>query len=260
MTYYWKTTLSNTMMPVDLDHMLSVRGQGQTRFTYSDSNGVRGKAYVTMPMLYDNCWNYGVYSLGSLGRFEFAVGATLGTTGAPVQGSDTNDNIAWHAKVGYAFTPGLSAWVSGARGAYLTRDVVPYLPAGKSVNDYYQNLLGLSVDWKVWRLALAGEAFYSHADTPVRADGLASVSYWAQGSAAVAAGWDVTLRYDALRFEEVESSLGEVLTWDLNVDRWEGGVGYHVSRDLVLKGVVQMTKLAGDDFELIPAVQSSFTF
>jgi hypothetical protein len=260
MNYYWKSTLASTMMPTDLDQMLAMRGRGQTRFTYSDSNGVRGKAYVTMPVLYDNCWNYGLYSLGSLGRFEFALGATLGSAGAPVQGSDTNDNIAWHAKVGFAFTPGLKAWVSGTRGAYLTRDVDPYMPAGKSINDYYQDVFGVSVDWKVWRLALTSETFYNHADTPVRADGLSSMSYWAQAAASVAAGLDVTLRYDALRYEEVESSTGESMTWDLNVDRWEGGVGYHVSRDLLLKGVIQMTRNAGSDFEMIPAVQSSFSF
>ena len=43
------------------------------------------------------------------------------------------------------------------------------------------------------------------------------------------------------------ASLGEVLTWDLNVERWEGGVGYHVSRDLLIKGVLQMTREAGDE-------------
>jgi hypothetical protein len=118
----------------------------------------------------------------------------------------------------------------------------------------------VSVDWKVWRLALTSETFYNHADTPVRADGLSSMSYWAQAAASVAAGLDVTLRYDALRYEEVESSTGESMTWDLNVDRWEGGVGYHVSRDLLLKGVIQMTRNAGSDFEMIPAVQSSFSF
>jgi hypothetical protein len=44
MTYYWKSTLASTMMPVDLDQMLVARGEGQTRVTYSDSNGVRGKS------------------------------------------------------------------------------------------------------------------------------------------------------------------------------------------------------------------------
>lgn len=260
MTYFWKSTLAFTMMPTDLDQMLSVRGRGQNRFVYSDSNGVRGRAYATMPVLYDNCWNYGLYSLGSLGRFEFAVGATVGTTGAPVQGADVNDNLGLHAKVGFAFTQGLKAWVSGARGAYLSRDVAPYLPAGKSVNDYYQDLLGVSVDWKLWRVALTGETFYTHADTPVRADGLSTVSYWGQAVYSVAAGWDLAFRYDALRYEKVESSTGQTMTWDLNVDRMETGIGYHVSRDLLLKGVVQMTKQDGGKFEMIPAVQSSFSF
>jgi hypothetical protein len=260
MAYIWRSTLPSTMVPVNLDQMLAVRGQGQLGVSYSDSNGVRGNPYVTMPILYDNCWNYGLYSLGSMGRFEFAAGITLGSTGAPIQGADTNENIGVHAKLGFAFTPGLKAWLSTAHAAYMNRVVEPYLPTGKSANDYFQDIYGLSVDWKWWRVSMTGEAFYQHCDTPVRADGLGTTAYWAQAVYSVAAGWDLALRYDTLRFEKVKDSTGNEMTWDLNVDRIEAGVDYHVSHDLVIKGVGQFTRLAGDDFELIPAVQASFSF
>lgn len=259
MAQYWKTTMHATMMPTDLDQLLSMRGQGQTGFVYADSNGVRGQKYSSAPIVYDNCWNYGAFSLGTLGRFEYALGVTLGAPAASVQGSDSNENLAWHAKVGYAFMPGLKLWLTGARGAYMDRVVAPYLPAGKTVNDYYQNLLIVSGDFQWWRLAMIGEAYFNHFDTPVREAGLSNESYYLQAVYSIVAGWDLAVRYDRMMFEEVPAGSGELLSWDENVERWEGGVGYHVTRDLFVKGVVQGTRGDGD-WDVIPAVQASFSF
>lgn len=257
---YWKSALSAHMMPVDLDQLLSKRGQGQDGgFVYADSSGVRGRPYASAPIVYDNCWNYGAFSLGTIGRFEYAAGVTLGAPAASVSGEDTNENLTWHAKVGYAFMPGLKLWLSGARGAYLSRDVQPYLPAGKTVNDYYQNLLVASGEWQWSRLTMMGEVYFNKFDTPVREAGLRNESFYVQAVYSVVAGVDAVARYDRLTFEEVASSTGQIMSWDENIQRWEGGLDYHVTRDLQVKGIVQATQ--GDaDWELVPAVQASFSF
>jgi hypothetical protein len=259
MAQYWKTTMHAFMMPTGLDQVLSMRGQGQTGFVYADSAGVRGQSYSSAPIVYDNCWNYGAFSLGTVGRVEYAVGVTLGAPAASVTGSDTNENLSWHAKLGYAFMPGLKLWLSGARGAYLDRAVTPYLPSGKTVNDYYQSLLVVSGDWQWWRLSVMGEAYFNRFDTPVREAGLSNESYYLQAVFSVLAGWDLAVRYDRMTFEEVANSAGNVMSWDENMQRWEGGVGYHVTRDLWVKGVVQATQGDGD-WDVLPAVQASFSF
>ncbi len=256
---YWKSSMHGFMMPTDLDQLLSKRGQGQTGFVYADSSGVRGRPYASAPITYDNCWNYGAFSLGTLGRFEYAAGVTLGAPSTPVSGSDTNENLTWHAKLGYAFMPGLKLWLSGARGAYLSRDVEAYLPAGKTVNDYYQNLLIVSGDARWWRFSFMGEAYFTHFDTPVRESGLSSESYYLQAVYSIYAGVDLAARYDRLTFENVASSTGEMMSWDENIERWEGGVGYHVTRELFVKGIMQATR-GDEDWEVIPAFQASFSF
>ena len=261
MSYYWKTTMSAFSVPETLDDVLAQRGRGQTGVAYTDSAGVvRGKRYSASPILYDNCWNYGAYALGTLGKVEFAAGVTLGSASASVQGSDSNENLAVHGKVGYAFTPGLHVWLSAQRGAYFDRVVKPYLPAGKSVNDYFQNLWGVSADLKLWRLWFMGEFWANHWDTPVRSNGLDNQSYYAQMVYSFLAGWDASVRFDAMRFNEVTNSAGQDVTWDAPVDRWETGVNYHVSRELILKGVAQFTRVDNTQWELIPALQMSFSF
>lgn len=261
MSQYWKTSLTAFSVPTSLDQLLSMRGKGQTGVVYKDSTGaVRGKYYASSPILYDNCWNYGLFSLGTLGRVEFSAGVTLGAASASVQGSDTNENLAVHGKIGYAFTPGLKMWLSATRGAYFDRVVTPYLPAGKTSNDYFQNLWGVSGDWKVWQLWFMGEYWWNHWDTPVRSNGLDNRSYYVQGVYSFIPGWDAAVRYDAMRFNKVTNSAGVDVTWDAPVDRWETGINYHVTRELVVKGVAQFTRVDQEDWELVPAVQASFAF
>jgi hypothetical protein len=44
------------------------------------------------------------------------------------------------------------------------------------------------------------------------------------------------------------------------IDRVETGINYHVSRELVIKGVAQFTNLDDTEWKLIPGVQMSFSF
>ena len=264
LAYYWKSNLPNRMMPNSLDDLLAQKGQGQTGVYYVDpgTGDPRGRAWSSTPMLYDNCWNYGAYTLGTVSRFEYALGVTVGAPGAPVASSDSNEDLALHAKVGVAVTPALKLYLSAAQGAYLARDVAPFLPAGSSVNQYDQTLYIGSADWQWWRLHLMGEVFFNHYETPLRADGLHNTSAYGQVVFKFRPGWYFAARYDELRHEEVVGSNG-FETWDENVYRSEIGVGYHVSRALLTKFVVQQTTVGDAAWRLntvIPALQVNFTF
>ena len=261
LAYYWKSALPNRMMPNDLDDLVASSGQGQRGVVYADGNGLRGTPWPSTPILYDNCWNYGAYSLGVVRNVEYAVGVTLGAPGAPISTTDTNDNLAVHAKVGYAIVPGLKAHASVARGAYLSRDVIPFLPAGKTVNDYQQTLYIGSVAWQWNYLELLGEVFFNKFDTPLRADGLSNRSFYLQGVYAMLPGLDLAMRYDEMRFEEVQVTGGKA-DWDQDIQRVESGVIYHVSRSMLAKFVVQTTNTGrGWTAEnTVPALQISFSF
>jgi len=261
LAYYWKSNLHPRQMPVDLDQLLEQRGQGQFGVEYYDSTGVRGSFFHSMPILYDNCWNYGLYSLGTVKNMEYAVGVTVGAPGAPIQSTDTNDNLALHAKIGYAVTPGFKLYVSGAQGAYLSRDVVPYLPAGASINDFMQTLFVVSMDWQ-WRyISTMGEVFFNHFETPIRSEGLRNQSFYLQTAYKFLPGWYVAGRYDEIRHEEVDSN-GSTLTWDYDVKRVEAGLGYHFSREMLGKLVVQGTNqgIGFRDDTIITAIQLSYAF
>jgi hypothetical protein len=261
LAHYWKTTVHSYQMPVDIDQVVSEKGNGQLGISYSDINGIRGKAWHSAPVLYDNCWNYGAFSLGTFGRFEYAAGITVGAPADPVQSTDSNQSLAVLARVGSAVTPGLRFHLSGATGAYLADDVTPYLPAGATVNDYMQNLFIVSGQWQWRHFDFMGEFFWNQYETPVYADGLHNTSLYVQGAWKFYPGWYFAARYDEMRFEEVTTSSGTE-TWDQNVHRVESGIGYHVSRELLTKLVVQTTDVGGGftSDKTVLAAQLSFAF
>jgi hypothetical protein len=261
LAYYWKMSLTSKMLPVDLDALLAQKGNGQTGVYYTDAQGkARGAPYAAVTTIYDSCWNHGVYVLGTEGKIEYSAGVTVGPPAAPVAGPDTNEDLSLHAKLGCAFLSGLKASVAYAQGAYLARDVQPYLPAGGSVDHYLQRLWIGSAEASFGHLTLNGEVFVNHFETPLRADGLGNTAFYVDGTYDFLPGWYVALRYDDLRFSKVPEK-GDV-TWDQNVRRIEGGIGYHASRELVLKAVVQATDDAGKFTReyVLPALQASFSF
>jgi len=261
LAYYWHSNLTYRMMPNDLDDLLAHRGQGQAGISYSDGNGLRGTRYASAPILYQNCWNHGLYLLGRQGRFDGSLGVTMGAPSSPVTGTDSNDEISLHARAGFAPIEGASVHLGYAQGAYLWNDVADYMPAGKTVNDYMQRLWIVSGEAGWDRYLFHGELVFNSYETPLREDGLSNVGYYLDGQIKLWPGTYLAARWDEIRFEEVEGTAG-TMTWDQNVKRIEAGFGYGVSRDLKLKFVVQSFDL-GDGFKRetsVPMIQSSLRF
>lgn len=262
MMYVWQSTLPTTQMPQDLDALVAAKGTGPfATLFYDESDQVRGAGGPNMLILYDNCWNDGIAALGIARGFEYQIAATTGSAGAPINGVDDNDDIALHARLGWAPIPEVVLRLSWSRGAYLSRGVQPFLPTGKSVNDYRQQLWMASVELSRGRWVFNGEGVVNHYDTPLTSESLSSWSAYADVAWKFAVGWTAALRYDTLRYGEVATSQGKT-SWDQDVARWEAGVAYDVTRDFVLKAVVQTTDL-GEGFEgetTIPALQAVVRF
>lgn len=261
LSQYWKSTLPYRQMPVDLDQLVAQKGRGQFGVNYEDQDGARGTPWSTAPILYDNCWNNGAYALGTMGPSEFALGVTQGAPGAPVFGVDTNDNLTLHAKLGWQPREEIKLRGSWARGAYLFREVEPFLPEGRSVNDYQQQLWIASVELSRGYLVFHGEAIHNHFETPLRADGLSQFSWYGDVTWKFRPGWYAAMRYDTLTFGDVEAS-GGTTSWDQDVRRVETGLGYRPHRSLLLKAVVQWND-TGEGFRgdtAIPALQASIRF
>lgn len=245
LVYFWQTNLPYGDVPADLDALLATR------------DGAPGSRRANL--LYENCWNDGAGIVGVENGVEYAFLVTRGAPANPEFGASANDELALNARLGYAPVPELELRVSWGRGAYLTDDAT--VPAGESVNGYKQDIVGASVKATRGYLVFHGEYWWNRFDTPLREDGLSAWSAWGELDWRFTPGWYAALRYDTLRFEEVQGSTSSG-PWDSDIDRIEGGVGYHFSRDFTVKAVVQATDV-GDGYgeeTLLPMLQAVIGF
>lgn len=236
--YQYHSSLVWYDVPQNTDALLSGAGTGQLGVTYgTDYYG------IGMPIVDDSYWDVGVTLLGALRPLEFAVGMTAG---APSWGSTSRDDNSGKSvvgRIGYTPIPAVRVGVSGAYGPYLLDDLNPEMPAGHDVNDYAQKLIMGDAELLLGRFELRSEGAFNVWETPTVGD-LEVTSWYAEGKLSFDSGLFVAARWDAQRYGEIADSTGAMRTWDLNVTRLEGGIGYRITREAAMKVTYQHTDLA----------------
>jgi hypothetical protein len=129
--------------------------------------------------------------------------------------------------------------VSAARGAWLSRTVVP---SGRAP---LQQAAGADLEYSRDHWILRGEMIWSrwsfpNALGPSNGDSVAAFASWAEGRYRLTPRIFVAARVDRLGFSRLQGSSPQLASpWDAPVRRIEGGVGYYVQRNLVLRGMAQ---------------------
>jgi hypothetical protein len=241
MMYHYHTTLREDGVPPTADALLQAAGTGQYGVDYGSGAGYRG-----MPIVYDRCWDYGVAGIGSLRPLEFSIGVENGTPSSPNPGVDWNNTKGVLGRIGLAPTPSLRVGVSGAWGAYLMSKVQPQLPPGASVDDYHQILGMADLELTSGRFELRSEGYYNTWTTPTVGDLHVHGGYGELKVTLIPGLW-AAARGEVMRFSDLTGATLGTRPWDDNRDRFEGGLGYRVTREVLLKSVFQRTVHHEDD-------------
>ena len=241
--YQYHCNLRDDQLPGRTDDLVANRGNGYfTNYAAGGGTGVGVPgAGHSMPILYDNCWDFGAVVIGTAAPVEFAVGATNGTVGNPVN-TDTNDGKQVLGRIGFVPAPWIRAGVSGSRGAYLMRSLEGFLPAAKKITDYNQIMGGADLELSYGRGLLYAEYIKNRFQSPLVED-LDLDAWYIEGKVTVLPGWYVAGRYDRILFDEVTLSGGGVGRWDAPLWRREVGVGFKPSKSLLAKLVHQETQI-----------------
>ena len=90
---------------------------------------------------------------------------------------------------------------------------------------------------------------------------LSALGAYAEASYKVAPGWFVAARLGHVNFEDVPSPEGAV-SWESDVTRVEVGVGYFLTRQILIKGSLQYNERARgrETKATLPSVQVIFWF
>ncbi|MBT3606418.1 MAG: hypothetical protein HN521_25385 [Candidatus Latescibacteria bacterium] len=244
--YHYFTSLRSNQLPANNDDLLKSRGQGNSSiFSGFGGGGGPGFSYG-LPIIYDVCWDTGIRAFGSLWRLEYSLALTQGALSDPViNGNDTNSGKQIVSRIGLIPATGLFIGSSYARGAYLNRIVATALPVGQTPEDYVQEVIGFDLNYEVRHLKLVAEVLFNTWEIPNIVDNqnnpksLAVLGWYAEARYAFLPGFYGAVRVDQLKFEKIENSAGQSLTWDDDIWRLEGGIGYQFWEGVLGKLIVQ---------------------
>jgi hypothetical protein len=229
--YQFHTGLGWYALPADMNELLAATDGG-------DPNVGNANYAGGMPVLWESWWDVGVMAIGSARPLEASFGVVTGAPGWATAGEEENSGKSWLGRVGLTPVPAVRLGVSGSVGPYLNDFSNLFVPPGRTVNDYDQELLMTDAEFQFGHVELRGEGFRNVWETPNLGDLRVSGGY-VEGKYTFPPGLYAAGRYDILRFSKVVDGGGTPRPWHRDVDRLEVGLGYRLSRAVLAKAVYQ---------------------
>jgi hypothetical protein len=199
-----------------------------------------------MRLLDGGMYDLGVMLFGSVGILDYAFAVTSGTISATAYGGG-NSNSDLGKVVRLAVTPMTGFTIGGAYswGAYLDESSTP-LPGTIDVNTYNERAAEVDIEYSRGHIVLYGEGVYGTWQVPLEThnDEFKALGFYLEGKYTVLPRVYIALRLSGLHFGEALLG-GSQQPWDYDVTEWEGGLGYFLDRDVLLKLVRRETRIHG---------------
>ena len=235
LAYQYLTSLRSDAVPATADDLLRMRARGW-RSSFPVGSDVPGPG---LPLVSGFRWDTGVQARWKTGPLEVSGSVTNGTLSHPVV-SDDNSGKQLSGRV--AFTPavGFIVGASAARGAWVARNI----PSAGATP--MQRVLGADIEYSRDHWIARREIVWSRWSLPVplapsNASSVAALGSWAEARYRITPRVYIAGRADRLGFSRVSGSVpgSPPLPWDAPVTRLEGGLGYYLQRNLVLRTTAQ---------------------
>lgn len=225
--YTYATSLKNYVMT--RAELLSLRGRG-----------------AGMPLLDNGIYADGAMVFGSWGILDYAAAVSAGTVStASYSGANVNSDLTKTFRVALTPLTGLVIGAGYSWGAYLAES--DYVPAWLSnVNEYQQRTAEMDFEFSRGHAVVDGEGVYNVWEAPFQSgdQNLSAFGYTLEGKYTLFPRFYAALRVSGLRFGLIDTG-SELDRWDYNVNEWEGGIGYFLYKDVLLKFVRRETRTYG---------------
>ena len=228
LAYQYLTSLRTDAIPADTEELLRMRARGWR------PNYVIGSQTVTtgIPLITAFRWDTGVQFRIGPDQLMASIAVTNGTVSDP-HTKDINGGKQISGRMQWRPTPGLLLGASGAQGPYLTDYLEDYTGSVAT-----QRAFGFDGEYSRDHWLLRGEFIWDQWDMPTVSQPLNAVSAFGEGSYKILPGLYVAARIDRLGYNTM-NSVRVPREWDAPVTRIEGGGGFYVRRNLLLKATYQ---------------------
>jgi hypothetical protein len=240
LAYQYLTSLRTDALPATTGDLLRMRGRG---WLSNFPLGAQAPA-AGLPLVSAFRWDTGIQARIGSSPVEVLAAVTTGTLSNP-RLRDDNDGKQLSARVAGRPAVGLVLGVSAARGAYLTRELMDLVAAAPGRQSARQTVWGADAEYSRGYWLVRAEGVWSAWDLPALPDpalgsALRARGLMLEGRYKIRPGLYAAARGDHLDFSDVRG-----IPWDAPVWRVEGGVGFSVRRNLLLKGVYQHSRREG---------------
>jgi hypothetical protein len=199
-----------------------------------------------MPLLDGGLYDLGAMIFGSWGILDYSFAVSSGTISSTTYATqNANSDVGTVARLAVTPFTGFTLGAAYAQGAYMEESGTP-TPETINVNNYHQQAVELDLEFSYGHLLLNGEAVFNRWPAPLSAgdQNLDLFGYFVEGKYAILPRLYVALRMNGLQFGHATLDQ-QVQRWDYNVSELEGGVGYFLERDVLLKLVRRETRTFG---------------
>ncbi len=235
LAYQYLTSLRTDAVPATSDDLLAMQARGwKSSFPVGSQTPGPGVPLVTAFQ-----WDTGVQVRWKQGPIELTSAVTNGTLSNPKL-RDDNGGKQIAARV--AFTPAVG-WilgVSGARGAWLAREIPQ--PNGAPL----QRALGADLEYSRDHWIVRSEVVWSRWSFPAplapsNVGTVGALGTWAEGRYRITPRVYLAGRADRLAFTRLRGSVPQTRAqpWDAPVTRVEAGFGVYLQRNFVLRAMAQ---------------------
>jgi hypothetical protein len=253
LSYQYLTSVRTDALPATTEELLTQRGRGWL-VTYSLGSSVPNEG---LPVASVFRWDTGVQVRVGGAPVEASVAVTAGSLGEPRVG-DNNDRRQIAARLVVRPSPAWIIGISGARGAYLSNDLAPVVPAGRPVGDFTQRAVGADLEYSAGHWLVRAEAILTAWNMPAIGD-LRAQAWSAESRYKLRPGLFVAGRADRLTFSRVFDN-GVGVTWDAPVTRVEAGAGYYLRRNVMAKLVYQYNWRDSDAYRELGMVAGQLNY
>jgi hypothetical protein len=224
--YEYPTSVQNH--PVSESDLLASRGKG---------SGLR--------MLDGGIYDVGADIYGALDIFTYAVAFSNNTVSTSSYGQKkTTNDFGKIIRLTATPTTGLTIGGAYAWGTYLYTPLAT--PAPDNRTSYAQKSAELDLAFSRGHFVFYAEAVYGTWEVPLGSSDqdLGAFGYYAEGKYTLIPRLYVALRFNALVFRD--ALLGGISQpWDYNVSEWEGGIGYFLDRNVLVKLIRRESRTFG---------------
>jgi hypothetical protein len=238
LAYQYLTSIRPDALPATVDDLLRMRARGWLS-NFPVGNTAAGPG---LPLVNTSRWDTGVQAHAVTGKVDWTGSITAGSLSDP-RFRDNNTGRQWAGRAVVRPTASIAIGTSVSRGEWLNRTLEEQVLGTGSTERSRQIAVGGDAEYSAGRFLVRGEAIRSMWHVPAfgalrLTEPLVAIASLVEGRYKIAPGLYVAMRGDRLDFSKVHADRG-IVEWDAQTWRLETGVGYSLTRNIVLKGAWQ---------------------